>query len=223
LALPFAAIVLFFLLADRYGFYPVPIRIRPGSDDLVSLLAPLVVVERGKWTVLISFYHIPIAPLIMGCAMLLAARRLHIMAILVLGVVLAFCRPFFGVSPVMWLAMPVLCCSIMVGAGMQGLVLAGYSDRKWPLAAALVMSGLAIAALLLASKYFQFFLSLADKYARLFVLTAWMHILGAIALMILFFIARAKLRLTPVRWAILSAATAIDILLSARFVLDRVL
>ena len=106
---------------------------------------------------------------------------------------------------------------------MQGLVLAGYSDRKWPLSAALVMSGLAIAALLLASKYFQFFLSLADKYARLFVLTAWMYILGAIALMILFFIARAKLRLNPVRWTILSAATAIDILLSARFVLDRVL
>jgi len=50
-----------------------------------------------------------------------------------------------------------------------------------------------------------------------------MYILGAIATAIIFFIARAKLRITAVRWAILGVAAAVDIFLGARFIVDKIL
>ncbi len=81
----------------------------------------------------------------------------------------------------------------------------------------------AIAALLLATRYFQVFLSLADNYARLFIQTAEMYILGAVAMMILFFVARAKLRIDRVRWAVVCLSAAVDIFLGARFIIDRIL
>ncbi|MBL7152921.1 MAG: hypothetical protein ISS79_04340, partial [Phycisphaerae bacterium] len=49
------------------------------------------------------------------------------------------------------------------------------------------------------------------------------YILGAVTLMILFFLARAKLRVRAVRWAILSLAVAVDIFLGARFIVNRML
>lgn len=221
--LPFLAILLYFQLSIHYRLFAVSTQARLRSADLVGLLAPLVVAERNISTTLVGFYHVPVAALIMGCAMLLAARRLHIIAIFALGVALACCKPFFNVSPVMWLAVPVLCCSVLIGVGLQGLILAGPADKKWLMAAAIVMAGLSIAALLLATKYFQIFLGLGDKYARLFVQTAEMYVLGAIALGVLFFMARAKLRVALLRQVLLCCAIAIDVFLGAGFIIDRLL
>lgn len=221
--LPFLAILLYFQLSIHYRLFAVSTQARLRSADLVGLFAPLVVAERNISTTLVGFYHIPVAALIMGCAMLLAARRLHIIAIFALGVALACCKPFFNVSPVMWLAVPVLCCSVLIGVGLQGLILAGPADKKWLMAAAIVMAGLSIASLFLATKYFQIFLGLGDKYARLFVQTAEMYILGAIALGVLFFMARAKLRVALLRQVLLCSAIAIDIFLGAGFIIDRLL
>jgi len=222
--LPFAAIVLFFELSAYYGLFPVPIRIRLGSDDLVSLFVPLVVAEHDIVnTTMVGFYHIPIAALVMGGAMLLAAKRLHIVAICFVGVALACCKSFLDVSPVMWLSIPAVCCSVLIGAGIEGLTLAGSADKKWLLTAAIIQGACAIAALFLATKYFQVFLGLGDKYARLFVQTAEMYVLGAVVVLILFFTAAAKLRIRPIRWAILCLSMAIDIYLAAGFIIARLL
>ncbi|MBN2272516.1 MAG: hypothetical protein JXN61_18025 [Sedimentisphaerales bacterium] len=221
---PFAAIVLFFEASAHYGLFPVSIRIRLGADDLVSLFAPLVAAEHDIVnTTMVGFYHIPTAALVMGCAMLLAARRLHIIALLLVGVGLGCCRSFFEVSPVMWLSIPAVCCSVMIGAGIEGLTLAGPADRKWLLTAAIIQGGGAIAALFLATKYFQVFLGLGDTYARLFVQTAEMYVLGAVAVLILFFTTGAKLGIRPIRWAILCLSMGIDIYLAAGFIIARVL
>ena len=223
-ALPFVAIVVFFQVAGRCHFFPVHAGAKLSSKDVVGLFAPLVIAEYDiLHTTTVGFYHIPIAALVMGCAMLLAARRLPIIALCVVGVVLACYRPIFEVSPVMWLSIPVVCCSVVIGAGIQGLEVAGPADRKWLLAAAFVQAGFAIAALFLATKYFQVIFGLADKYARLFVQTAEMYVLGAVAVLILFFIARAKMRISPVRWAILCLSIAVDIFLGAKFIINRVL
>lgn len=222
--LPFVAIVAFFQAAEHYHFFPVHAAARLCSDDLVGLFAPLVMAEHDILnTTTVGFYHIPIAALVMGCAMLLAAKRLGIIALFAVGAGLACWGPIFKVSPVMWLSIPVVCCSVVIGAGIQGLSLAGPADRKWVLAAAFVQAGFAIAALFLATKCFQTFLSLADKYAKLFVQTGEMYVLGAVAVMILFFIARGKLRVRAVRWAILCLSIAVDIFLGARFIIAHVL
>ena len=218
-ALPFLAILLFFQVAAHYRLFPVPTQAKLHLTDLGGLLAPLVMAKRG--TTLVGFYHIPIAAMIMGFSMLVAARRLGVMIILALAVVLASCNSFFDVSPIIWLAIGVLCCSVLIGAGMQGLICAGFADRRWVLAAAVIMGTLAIATLLLATKYFQVFAGLGSEYAKLFTETAKMYILGTVAVAILFFMTRAKSQIAPLRWIILCSTMALDIFLGARFIIDK--
>jgi len=219
-SLPFLAILLFFQISAHYRLFAIPMQAKLHLADLAGLVAPLVTAKRS--ITLVGFYHIPIAPLIMGFSMLLAARRFGIMILFAIGTVLAFCGSFFNISPIIWLTIPILCCSVLIGEGIQGLACAGFADRKWILMTSVIMSALAIVTLLLATKYFRTFLQLGAGYARLLVQTAYMYILGAIATAIIFFIARAKLRITAVRWAILGVATAMDIFLGARFIVDRI-
>jgi len=219
--LPFLGIVLFFQAAAHLRLYPIPIRLKLHAVDLVGLAAPLVAAKRQM--ALIGFYHIPIAALAMGFVMLLKVRRLSIMMILAIGTILAFCGPVLDISPIIWLAFSMLCGSIIIGAGMQGLVCAGYADRKWILFSAIVMGTLAILMLLLATKYFQILFGLASGYARLFVESGKMHILGAVTMAILFFLVRARLRLRPLRQFLLYSTAALDIFFHGAFIIDSIL
>ena len=219
--LPFLAIWLAFQISVQYRLFPIPIHTKLHLVDLAGLLAPLVALERTM--PLVGFYHVPIAALVMGLAMLLKARRFGIMVILAVGTILAFCNPFFNISPIIWLTIPILCCSVVIGAGIQGFTLAGFADRKWVLFTTGIMAALAIITLLLAIKYDNLFAGLGAKYARLLVQTAKMYILGAITTSVIFFMARAKLRLAALRWVILSLAMAADILFCASFIAYRVL
>jgi hypothetical protein len=219
--LPFLVIFLFFQAAGHFRLYPIPIRIKLHAVDLVGLMAPLVAVKRQM--TLIGFYHIPIAALTMGVVMLLKVRRLSIMIILAVGTILAFFGPLFDISPIIWLAFSMLCGSIVIGAGMQGVICAGYADRKWILLSAIVMGVLAILTLLLATKYFQIIFGLAAGYARLFVESGKIHLLGAVTMAIFFFVVRGRLRLQPVRKFLLYSTVGLDIFLQSAFVIDRIL
>ncbi|HUV67301.1 MAG TPA: hypothetical protein VMW24_25650 [Sedimentisphaerales bacterium] len=219
--LPFLAIVLFFQLAAHFRLYPIPIQLKLHVADAVGLFAPLVAAKRQM--TLAGFYHIPLAGLIVGFFVLIAARRIKIIAILAVPTILAFCHSMFAVSPIVWLAITMLCGSVVAGAGMQALICAGPADRKWILSACLVMGTLAIVTLLSATECFQTFAGLGSGYAVLFVHTAKMYILGAIATAILYFLVRAKLRVHALRLLVLCAPMALDIFFSARFVIDRIL
>ena len=240
--LPFLAIVLFFQLSARFGLYPIPIKLKLHGADLAGLLAPLVATKRNM--TLVGFYHIPIASLIMGFSMLLVgleglgkggilqrgkflkdlvARRFGIVIIFAVATVLAFCESFFDISPIIWLAISTLCCSVLIGVGMQGFICAGFADRKWILFTAIVMCILAIIILLFATKYFQTFAGLGSGYARLLTEEAKMYILGAITVAIFFFTVRAKLRMHMLKVGLLCATMGLDIFLGARFVVDSIL
>ena len=240
--LPFLAIVLFFLLSAHFGLYPIPIKLKLHGADLAGLLAPLVAAKRHK--MLVGFYHVPIAALVMGFCMFLvpleglckggilqrgrflkglAARRFGIVIIFAVASILAFCESFGQISPIIFFSISALYFSVLIGAGMQGLISAGPADRRWILLTAILLGILAIVTLLFATKYFQTAAGLADGYARLLTETAKMYILGAIAIAMLFVIARAKLRIHPVRQILLYAAMAIDIFLGARFIVDTIL
>jgi hypothetical protein len=217
--LPFLAILLFFQASSYYRLFVVPMQTQLHLTDLMGLAAPLVAAQQG--ITLVGFYHVPIAALVMGFSMLFAARRLSILIIFCFGVILASCRPLLGVSPIIWLSFSVLCCSIIIGAGLQGLCSAGLADRKWILLSMAFTAGLSIVTLLEATKYFQVFAGFGDKYANLFLADAKMYIVGTVALAIIFFVARAKLRLHWLRWAVLGSAMAVDIFFGARFVVDN--
>lgn len=222
--LPFLAIVLFFQVSTHYRLFAVSTQARLHPADLTGLFAPLITAKQNL--TLIGFYHIPIAVLVIGFCMMLAARRYSVILIIVLGVVLSFYDAFNSyveVSPVMWLTIPVLCCSVLIGEGMQGLASAGFADRVWILVTMAIMAALSILTLLLATKYFQTFLGLGSGYAKLFTKAGKMYLLGAIMAAIIFFMIRAKLRMQLLRRLVLCVAMAIDIFIGARYIVDRIL
>ena len=219
-ALPFLVIPLAFQVAARFRLFPIPIHTRLHFADLISLLAPLVSLERS--TPLFGFYHVPIAALLLGFFMLLKARRFGILFILAAGTIPAFLGPFFNISPIIWLSIPMLCCAIIIGEGLQGFALAGYADRKWILITTAIMAALAIAAMILSTRYDNSFAGFGAKYARLLTQTAKLYLLGGIATGIIFFMAQAKLRLAALRWVIVSSAMAADILYCTNFIAQYV-
>jgi hypothetical protein len=246
--LPFLAIVLFFQVSARFGLYPIPIKLKLHGADLASLLAPLVAAKSNK--ILVGFYHVPIASLIMGFSMFLvplkglskggilqrgrflkglAVRRFGIVAIFAVATILAFCDSFGQISPIIWLAISTLCCSVLIGVGMQGLISAGPADRKWILLTAIILGVFAIVTLYLVARVTGHG-SRVTGYARLLTETAKMYILGAVTMAMLFVIGAprdtiggAKLWIHPVRQILLCATMALDIFLGARFIVDTIL
>lgn len=219
--LPFLAIVLFFQASTYYRLFAVSTQARLNPADLTGLFAPLITAKQNL--TLVGFYHIPISPLVIGFCMMLAARRYSVILIIAAGTALAFCGSFYEVSPVIWLAVPVLCCSVLIGEGMQGLSSAGFTDRWWIVVTVVIMAALSIVTLLLASKYFQTFLGLGAGYAKLFTEAGKMYALGAIVAAIIFFMIRAKLRMRLLRQLVLCAAMGVDIFIGARYIVDRIM
>jgi hypothetical protein len=240
--LPFLAIVLFFQVSTRYGLDPIPITLKLRAADLAGLVAPLVAAKRSM--TLVGFYHVPITALVMGFCMFtaplkglgkggilqrgkflkgLAVRRFGIVIIFTFATILSFCDSFGQISPIIFPAISTLCCSVLIGVGIQGLISAGPADRKPVLLAAIIPGILAIVTLLFATKYFQVVAGLADGYARLLTETGKMYILAGCVMAMLFLIVRSKLRIHPVRQILLYATMALDIFLGARFIVDTIL
>jgi hypothetical protein len=231
LLVPFVVILLFSYLSAgaNWRLFAAPLGAEVRPSDLAGFIAPLVLTKRGA--ALMGLYHVPIATLVVGIVMIWKARRYSILALLLIGLLLAFSNSLLGadrmawlaVSPILWLSIPLVWCAVLCGIGLQGLLEAGFADRKWLLASAVILCTLAIVTLFLAARYFQVLFGLANGYARLFVETAKMYLLGAVATGILYLMARQKLRLQWLRWAILCAALAVDIILGARYVIDSIL
>ena len=221
-AIPFIAIVLFFQITAALRIFPASTQAKLHINELYGILAPLVATKRDA--TLIGFYHVPIAALVMGGAMLTAARRYGVMAIIASSIILTLCHSLnssLQVSPLIWLSISILCFSVIIGAGFEGLASTAFADRKWILAGSIILGSLAIVTLLFATHYFQAFLSLADGYAKLFTAEAEMYILGAVVLAICFFMTYGKLRLHAVRQIIISVAFALDIFVGAAFIIDK--
>jgi hypothetical protein len=226
--LPFVVIALFFYLSAGRRLFAAPLQANVRLLDLAGFLAPLALIGRG--TAVLGVYHVPIAALVLGLAMVWKARRYGILVIAAAGLVLAFSRSFLsagslawlGISPILWLSIPMLWCAILCGIGLQGLIEAGPADKRWVLAAAILLGVLAIVALLPAAGGFQVFPGLGDGEDRLFLQTAEIYLVGAGAIGFIYLLTRQNLRLHWLRWAILCAALGVDIFVSATYVADKV-
>ncbi len=205
--LPFLVIAAFFLVTTYFHLFAMPKHIRLHVIDLIRILAPTVLVNDGP--VNIGFYHVAIAPVIMGFAMLILARRFGIILILLAGLVFAFSKSFLQVSPLMWATIPMLGFAVIIGEGIQGLAEAGFSDRKWVLVSAMVLAGLSIVMTILSA-----------KYSAAFSQSARMYMLGAVVVGTIFFMLRAKMRLSWVKMLILCLAMGVDVFFGARFIVD---
>ena len=226
--LPFVVIALFFYLSAGCRLFAAPLQASVRPLDLASFLAPLALM--GRRSAVLGVYHVPIAALVLGLAMVWKARRYGILLVAAAGLVLAFSKSFLtagsiawlGVSPILWLSIPMLWCAILCSIGLQGLIEAGPADKKWVLAAAMLLGILAIVALLLGAGGFQAFPGLRDGDGRLFLQAAEIYLVGAGATGFVYLLTRQNLRLHWLRWTILCAALGMDIFLGATYVADKV-
>ena len=209
--LPFLVIILFFWLCaqPRFGpLFPLPLDTKLHPADVLGLVAPLAL-KPHEFT--FGFYHLPLIISLMGLFMYLAAGRIKVIIIVAAGLVLAFADPVLQTPPVVWALIPALYCSVLIGLGLQGLTLAGVADRKWILICLITAAALAILTILPALKSPAAFGTSAKMYVLACVLT------GSI-----FFITKAGCRWRLLRWGLLWAGLGVDILLGARFIVDKI-
>jgi hypothetical protein len=210
--LPFAIIVSFFfiLASARFRLFPIPIQTRLRPADMIGLLSVHRVMNDG--TTFFGLYHLPLSALVLGVFVFFTAQRLGPMMIFILGFALAFSSSIFQVSPLIWTAVPLVCCSILVGLGIQALAWATAADRNWLLICACVTSLFAAITILLGLTAEKSFFTDATMYA-----------LAAILVLIMFFIVRSGLRLHWFRWLALSVAFMLDIFIGAQSVIKAIL
>ena len=209
--LPFLVILLFFRLCalTRFGpLFPMPLDAKLEPSDVLGLVAPLAL-KPHEFT--FGFYHVPLVVGMMGLFMYLAVHRIKVMIIVAAGLVLAFSAPVLQTPPIVWALIPALYGSVLVGAGTQGLSLAGQTDKKWILLCLAAAATLALLTTLPALKSPAAFGTSAEMYGLACVL------IGGI-----FFIAKAGCRWRPLRWILLCAGLGIDVLVGARFVVDKI-
>jgi hypothetical protein len=210
--LPFLFIVLFFsvLGSARFRLFPIPIQTRLRIADMIGLLSTYRVTDEGS--IFFGFYHLPLSALVMGLFVFFAAHRSGPAIVFILGLALALLDSIFQVSPLIWTAVPLVCCSILIGLGIQALAWSTAADKGWLLICACVTGLCALVTVLLGLRIENVFLADAAMYA-----------LAAVLVLIMFFIARGGLRLHWFRWLMLSAAFLLDILIGAQSLIKTIL
>jgi hypothetical protein len=212
--LPFFAIIIFFQLTLHFRLFAAPIRAELIPADLTAFLWPLAAAEQGFNPV--GLYHIANALAFIGFFMMIKARRYKVLAVLLAGIILAFCPPIFEVSPIIWFAIATLGLAILAGEGFGGLVLAGLSDRRWVLSAGFLS---------ILFSFTAFFFSIhhdaivPEEYSPLFAYSGRFHLLSALVCLVIFFMIKSGIRILTVRRLLISAALAVDICFAARFLL----
>jgi hypothetical protein len=216
--LPFLTILVFFQVTTHLRLFAVPINAAITPDDSIGILSPLAAAKSGLN--LVSLYHIPLMFVFLGFVMLIKARRVGAFLIIIAGITGCLSNPILGVSPIIWLTTSFVCFAILVGAGIDGLVLAGKADRDWLFAGIAIMLFAALFLILAAKEFFPAFSALGAGLSPLFFQSAKFYLLGSAAAAAVFILIAANLRLTLLRFTIISCCLALDILISAQLIVD---
>ena len=206
--LPILITILFFEIARDYSLVPIPLKTKLNCPSLYAFITPLT---QPPQNFLLSLYHIPAPALLMGLVMFFKVRRFGITTIFIATVFLICCRPIFNVPPVFWTSIVVLYCAIIIGAGLEGLTLAGSGDSKWILTAGVFSAILALVTL-----------SLGLGFDKTYLDAAKMHSLGALAVFIIFFITRASASLHWLRLLIFISAIIADVLITSAIIINSI-
>lgn len=210
--LPFAGICLLFWVASQKWAGPhflMPKNLQMTPKHFCDLIFPLYQ-EGGYLT--FGIYHVPLILSIMGIFVLVSIQRISVVFPIAAALMLCFVNPILQVSPIVWAAIPVLFLAILTGLGFQSILLASKSDAKWILACAIAAS---IVAAFFGGLVIRRFTGLVFEW------TALMYAVGAAGLWIVFFFAKTGHRWPWSRWILLTVATVIDLVFSARYLVDK--
>ena len=210
--LPFAGIVLLFWMSVQSWTGPVflmPKELALTVKDFPNLILPL---RHSGGDAVFGLYHGSLVCAIMGILVLIKLQRIALLIPIAAGVILSVWEPLFQVSPIVWAAFPILFLSVLCGLGFQALLCAGKADAKWVVICAAAASALAA---------FCAGIMITPFAGRVFELSAAMYALAAVALWILLALVRLNLRWPWFKWAVLTTAVTIDLLYSARYLIDK--
>lgn len=212
--LPFAGIVLLFWVASQKWVGPyflMPRNLQLTGKHFCDLIFPLY--QQGEYLTF-GVYHAALVLSIMGIFVLVSIQRVAVVFPVAAAMMLCFLNPILQVPPIVWAAIPILFLAILAGLGFQAILLAAKPDSKWIVICAAFATGLA-----------AFFGGLSIRIIlvspEVFKLTALVYGLTAAALWILFFFSRSGHRWSWLRWLILTAATAVDLIFCARYLVDK--
>lgn len=213
--LPFAGIVLLFWISTQQWAGPIflmPKDMTLTAKDFMDMIFPLY---KSGGIVVFGLFGSMLLLALMGLFVYIKLQRVALLIPIATGLVLAFSRPVFEVTPVVWASFGILFLSVLCGLGFQALLWAGKADMKWVLSCAIAASILA-----------AFFGGLAYKrliMGGLLEMTAAMYALTAAALWVVFFMVATNLRWGWFKWAVLVAASSIDLIYSARYLIGKLL
>jgi hypothetical protein len=210
--LPFAAILfLFWSTAQPWAgpYFLMPKTAPMNLNDFQPLFFPLYKID-GK--IVFSIYHLPMLLSLMGIFVLAAVQRIAVLIPFAAGLILCFLNPIMQVSPIAWAAFPALFLSLLSGLGFQSMLYAGKTDSKWIIACAVIAAAMA-----------AFFtgLSLHPLTGKVFDLTALLYAIAAAAIFAVYYFTRIQLHLPWGKWAVLTGAALTDIILSSRYLIER--
>jgi hypothetical protein len=179
-------------------------------NDFQTLFFPL---HKAGSQIVFSVYHVPMLLALMGIFVLANVQRVAVLIPFAVGLVLCFLDPIQGVSPVVWAAFPALLLSILSGIGFQSMLYAGKADSRWIIACAFVATALT-----------AFFggLALHPLSGKVFDLTTLLYAAAAGVFFALYYVTRVQFRMPWGRWVLLTGAAVLDVVLSARYMMDKI-
>lgn len=205
--LPFVFVSAAYFLAAKYYLYPVPpLETIVSAKNFTAIVTPFAFpVDAFS----VGFYHAPFGALLVGLILFFKTRRFWTAGLFVLAVLLSFYKPVFNVPPVFWLSFVVLICSVIIAEGFEAMVLAGKADSNWLLLSA-------------AALVFQAGLYYALGKSFSFPLPVGLSAVAVIAVLFIFFIARAGLALHYLRMAAIYISVFIDVLIVTKDTIDKI-
>lgn len=210
--LPFAGICLLFWVSSQKWAGPhflMPKNLALTPNHFTDLIFPLY--QRGAYLTF-SVYHIPLILAIMGIFVLVSIQRISVVFPVAAALMLCFLEPILQVSPIIWAAIPVLFLAILSGLGFEAILSAGNADSKW-------IAACAIAATVAAAFFGG--LMIRRFTGRVFEWTGLMYAVAASVLWLILFFAKAGHRWPWTRWILLTGAMAVDLIFSARYLVDK--
>lgn len=204
--LPFLFVFVAFWLDAKKLLYSIPTDIIVSSKSFSAIINPL---SFSPDTVSIGFYHVPFGALIVGLILFFKTRRFWTAVLFVLAVLLSFYKPVLNVPPFFWLSFVVLICSLIIAEGFEAMVLAGKADANWLLLSAAVL-------------IFQAGIIFALRRPINFPLSAALSAIAVIAILFIFFIARAGLAVHYLRMSVLYFAALLDVVIITKNTIDTI-
>ena len=217
--LPFVFLGGFFLLLSQDWFLPngpkviFPIKARATAYSIGGIISPQLI-NPNKF--IISFYHIGIILILIGGTVFINAKRVAVISIFIASVLLTIAPPMFEASPVIWVLVITLFCSVLAGIGVQTLEFAGQPDCKTILYCAI--AGLVAALLAWLITFKLNFLN--GKSACMMDMK--LHLIAGLSIITLSSFILTGLRSTWIRSLIVIAAVIADIIFTAPEIINKV-